>query len=147
MTTLFDLQVTFDAADPHALARFWAAALGLDLEDHDEIIGRALDAGHAGADDVITIEGRRAWAGAAACTDPSGRYPRFLFLHVPEGKTAKNRMHLDLHLTGASDREAGCAAEVERLIGLGATKLYDGALGPQRWVTMADPETNEFCVG
>ena len=144
-----DLQLTFDAADPHALARFWAAALGLELEDHDELIGAMLDAGHASPVDVVMIEGRRAWAGAAACTDPQGRYPRLLFLQVPEGKTAKNRLHLDFHARDVppDELEAACAAEVERLLALGATKLWDGELGPQRWVTLADPEGNEFCVG
>lgn len=141
------LQLTFDCADPHAQARFWAAALGLDLEDHDELIGRMLDGGHATDDDVVVIDGRRAWAGAAGCADPHGRYPRLLFLTVPEGKTAKNRLHLDFHIDGADDVAAACEAEVARLVALGATKLYDGALGPQRWVTMADPEGNEFCVG
>jgi hypothetical protein len=144
-----DLQITFDAADPHALARFWAAALDMEVEDHDEFIGQMLDAGHAGPDDVVVVDGRRAWAGAASCRDPHGRYPRFLFMQVPEGKTAKNRMHLDLHLHDArpDERDAGREHEVGRLLGLGATKLYDGSLGPQRWVTMADPEGNEFCVG
>lgn len=141
------LQITFDCADPHAQARFWAAALGLDVEDHDAFIGEMLAAGHASPADVVMLGGRRAWAGAAACTDPQGRYPRMLFMLVPEGKTAKNRVHLDLHLTDADDRDAARAAEVSRLEGLGATKLWDGELGPQRWVTMADPEGNEFCVG
>lgn len=148
MSTL-DLQITFDAADPHALARFWAAALDLEVEDHDELIGQMLDAGHASPDDVVVIDGRRAWAGAASCRDLQGRYPRFLFLAVPEGKTTKNRVHLDFHLHDTADdvRDAARGAEVERLLALGATKLYDGSLGPQRWVTMADPEGNEFCVG
>jgi hypothetical protein len=148
MTTL-DLQITFDAADPHALARFWVAALDLTLEDHDDLIGQMLDAGHASPIDIVVIEGRRAWAGAAGCHDPQGRYPRFLFLQVPEGKTAKNRVHLDFHLhdTLPDDRDGAREAEVARLISLGATKLHDGSLGPQRWVTLADPEGNEFCVG
>ncbi len=148
MSTL-DLQITFDAADPHALARFWAAALDLQLEDHDHLIGQMLDAGHASPADVVVIDGRRAWAGAAGCHDPAGRYPRFLFLQVPEGKTAKNRMHLDLHLsdTPSDHRDVARDSEVARLIELGASKLHDGSLGPQRWVTMADPEGNEFCVG
>ena len=55
----------------------------------------------------------------------------------------KDRIHLDLHhLDGDDAREA----EVARLIELGATRLWDGQQGPQRWVTMADPEGNEFCV-
>lgn len=146
-TASMSLQLTFDCADPHAQAGFWAAALGLDMEDHDELIGQMLAAGHATEEDVVVVDGRRAWAGAAGCVDPQGRYPRLLFLTVPEGKVAKNRLHLDFHLDHAEDRDVACAAEVARLIELGATKLYDGSLGPQRWVTMADPEGNEFCVG
>ena len=55
----------------------------------------------------------------------------------------KDRIHLDLHHLQGDDVRA---AEVARLIDLGATKLWDGQQGPQRWVTMADPEGNEFCV-
>jgi hypothetical protein len=140
------LQITFDCADPHALAGFWAAVLDTEVDDHHEFIGTMLDAGHADQTDVVVIGGRRAWAEAASCSDPPGRYPRMLFVVVPEGKTAKNRVHLDLHLDGGNTAEAR-AAEVDRIVALGATKLYDGRLGPQEWVTLADPEGNEFCVG
>ncbi len=61
---------------------------------------------------------------------------------MPEPKTVKDRIHLDLHLQGGDDR----AEVVERLLGMGATKLWDGRQGPQTWVTLADPEGNEFCV-
>lgn len=64
-----------------------------------------------------------------------------VFQKVPEPKQAKNRWHLDLHL-GEERRDA----EVERLVGLGATRLWDGQQGLHTWVTMADPEGNEFCV-
>jgi Glyoxalase-like domain len=144
------LQITFDCAEPHALARFWAAVLGTEVEDHHDFIGTMLDAGHADPADVVVVDGRRAWAEAASCADPQGRYPRMLFMVVPEGKTAKNRMHLDLHLAlhlTAGHADDAREAEVERVVGLGATRLYDGQLGPQHWVTMADPEGNEFCVG
>ena len=60
---------------------------------------------------------------------------------MPEPKAAKNRLHVDIRVG-----DEGRAAEVARLTALGATKLYDGRLGPQTWVTMADPEGNEFCV-
>jgi hypothetical protein len=59
----------------------------------------------------------------------------------PEGKTAKNRMHLDVAVGADRIRE-----EQDRLTGRGATYLYDGEQGPHRWVTMADPEGNEFCL-
>jgi hypothetical protein len=64
-----------------------------------------------------------------------------LFQVVPEPKTVKNRVHLDLHV-GAERRPE----VVERLVGLGATVLWEGREGPSTWVTMADPEGNEFCV-
>jgi hypothetical protein len=140
------LQITFDCADPHALARFWAAVLGTEVEDHHEFIGTMLDAGYAQPTEVVLVDGRRAWAEAASCSDPQGRYPRMLFMVVPEGKTAKNRVHLDLHLDGGNTAQSR-GAEVARITALGATKLYDGRLGPQEWVTMSDPEGNEFCVG
>jgi hypothetical protein len=64
-----------------------------------------------------------------------------LFQEVPEAKTVKNRVHLDVRV-GAERREA----EVARLLGLGATELWRGSQGPYAWVTLADPEGNEFCV-
>ncbi|MDP2292518.1 MAG: VOC family protein, partial [Actinomycetota bacterium] len=59
--------------------------------------------------------------------------------HVPEPKTVKNRVHLDLHFDERDE-------VVARAIASGATKLWDGQLGPQTWVTLADPEGNEFCI-
>jgi hypothetical protein len=64
-----------------------------------------------------------------------------LFQEVPEAKTVKNRLHLDVRV-GPDRREA----EVDRLVGLGATELWRGAQGPYAWATLADPEGNEFCV-
>jgi hypothetical protein len=66
------------------------------------------------------------------------RLPGLLFVRVPEPKTIKNRLHLDFR---GDDRDA----EVERLLGLGATKVDIGQ-GEQSWVVLADPEGNEFCV-
>jgi hypothetical protein len=136
-------QIAIDAADPHLLNRFWAAAVGYEVEDHHDGILGIIDAGYATLDDTIEIDGRRVWKTAAACSDPDGTGPRLLFQQVPEAKTVKNRVHLDLQRdVGEEAREA----EVERLIGLGAKRLWDGEQGPHRWVTMADPEGNEFCV-
>ena len=59
---------------------------------------------------------------------------------VSEPRTTKNRMHLDLHVSDP-------VAEIERLVGLGATRLGEGSLGAIAWTRMADPEGNEFCVG
>ena len=139
MTT--HLQVAVDCENPHALCRFWAAALGYEVEDHSGQIKELLESGVATDDDTATFEGQLVWKIAAACQDPEGIQPRMLFQVVPEAKTTKNRVHLDLHVA-----EGERAAEVDRLLALGATKLWDGQLGPQTWVTLADPEGNEFCV-
>jgi hypothetical protein len=137
------IQIAVDAADPHAQARFWTTALHYELEDHHDQVQQLLAAGLITTDDTIEIDGRSAFATAAACRHPQGTGPRLLFQHVPEPKTVKDRIHLDLHhLQGDEFREA----EVARLTALGATKLWDGQQGPQRWVTLADPEGNEFCV-
>ena len=135
------VQIAVDCDDPHTLNEFWAAALGYEVEHHDELIERMLAAGYATEDDVATFGGRRVWRDAAACSDPEGRRPRLLFQRVPEPKSVKNRVHLDLHV-GQDRRDA----EVERLLGLGATRLWEGSQGPMSWVTLADPEGNELCV-
>ena len=139
MTTSF--QICIDSADPHALARFWAAATGYEIEDNDAQIRRLLEAGVATAGDVVETNGRLAWKTATAANDPDGRLPRLLFQQVPEPKTVKNRWHLDLHV-GPDRRDD----EIARLTGLGATHLWDGQEGPSVWATMSDPEGNEFCV-
>jgi Glyoxalase-like domain len=136
-------QVAVDAADPHRLNRFWAAAVGYDVEDHHDQITELIAAGIAAADDAVEIDGRKAWRIAAASRDPAGTGPRLLFQQVPEAKSGKNRVHLDLQRDlDDPQREA----EVERLVGLGATHLWDGRQGPHTWATLADPEGNEFCV-
>ncbi len=136
------LQITFDSADPHAQVRFWAAALDYEVEDHHDLIGQVIADGHMPADspDVITIDGRRAFReyAAAKARDTDDR---LLFQVVPEGKTVKNRVHLDLH-----QPEGQRDAKVAELLALGATKLWDGQQGPMSWVTLADPEGNELCV-
>jgi len=108
----FVKSVTFDCADAVRLATFWAAALGSDM-DEDSTPERAF----------VEPAG---WGG-----------PTLWFARVPEGKTAKNRLHFDLR---APDGDV--QAEVRRLTGLGATtQRADGDL-----VVMLDPEGNEFCV-
>ncbi|WP_213815052.1 VOC family protein [Glaciihabitans sp. dw_435] len=112
--------ITFDAADPYGQAQFWAAASGFaedpddpNLPDNDE----------------------------TALTSPDG-VTTLLFIRVPEGKSVKNRVHLDVApVEGTRD------AEVERLYELGATMMDDRRLPDGRgWVVMQDPEGNEFCV-
>jgi Glyoxalase-like domain len=109
---VFIKSVTFDCTDALIVARFWAAALGTDLED-DSTSDRAF----------VEAPG---WGG-----------PNMWFRRVPEGKTAKNRMHFDLRAQGP------VGAEVARLTALGATVADDSDPG---LTVMRDPEGNEFCV-
>jgi len=141
--------VTVDCSDPHAAAAFWAAALGYAIEDNTPLIRPLLDAGRVGEALVLRDGERLAWRDIAALRSPDapvdpatgmGRGDRMLFQRVPEPKTVKNRVHLDLHV-GPDRREA----EVARLRGLGARVLGEGTVGG-RWTTMADPEGNEFDV-
>jgi Glyoxalase-like domain len=105
-------QVVVDAADPAALGRWWATALDWVVVDHDP--------------EEFEIRPAR------------DRVPGILFIRVPEGKTGKNRLHLDFR---PDDRDA----TVARLVGLGATRTDIGQ-GEQPWVVLCDPEGNEFCV-
>lgn len=143
-------KICVDCTDPHRLAAFWAEAMGYVVEDHSALIAMLLEQGVVGEDDVVEVEGRKAWKTAAAVRDPDapvnpqngvGQGMRLLFQAVPEKKTIKNRLHLDLHY-GPDDYEA----QADRLEGLGATRLgaydEDGA----KWIVMTDPEGNEFCV-
>jgi hypothetical protein len=138
-----DFQVTIDCARPHELADWWAETLGWSVEPSDEaFIRRMIEAGHASEEDTTTHRGALVWKEGAAINSPDPGRPRVLFQQAPEGKTVKNRVHLDLR-PGAED----AAAVVERLVARGATELWRGSQGPHSWVTLADPEGNEFCVG
>jgi len=137
-----DFQVTIDCAKPHELADWWAEALGWQVEAQDAaFIRRMIDAGYATDDETTTHNGALVWKTGAAINSPDPNRPRLLFQQVPEGKTVKNRMHLDLRV-GAERREA----EVARLVAAGATELHRASQGPHEWATLADPEGNEFCV-
>ena len=136
-------QVTFDSTAPHPLADWWAEALGWEREPSDEaFIRRMVDAGYATDADTMRHNGELVWAEGAAIRHPDGNAPRVLFQRVPEPKTVKNRVHLDVRV-GPEKMEA----EVARLAGRGATVLHRGQQGPHSWVTMADPEGNELCIG
>jgi len=138
----FDFQVTIDSSAPHELADWWAEALGWQVEAQDEaFIRRMVESGAASEADTIEHHGALVWKVGAGLTSPDPGRPRVLFQLVPEAKTVKNRVHLDVRV-GADRREA----EVARLIRLGATELWRAAQGPYEWVTLADPEGNEFCV-
>jgi catechol 2,3-dioxygenase-like lactoylglutathione lyase family enzyme len=134
-------QVTFDAADPHAQAAFWAALLGLRVEDHSDFVDQLVADGRMPAEDRVTVAGRSAFRDVAACRDPDGVEPRLYFQLVPEGKMAKNRVHLDVHVEPERKQ-----AEVDRLTGLGAELIatHDDR-GPLTYV-LRDPEGNEFCL-
>ncbi len=140
------LALTFDCADATAQARFWAVALGYVpaspprgwdtweswLVDHD----------------VPPEE----WDDGASLVDPVGVSPGISFLKVPEPKTAKNRIHLDLKVSGGRDvdhesRRMLIRAKVDEVVAAGATILQEHVLhGHLDHVVLLDPEGNEFCV-
>ncbi len=139
------IQVVFDAADPLAQATFWAEVLGYVLPDPPPEYETWTD--FARAMGIPEEE----WDSRAAAEDPTGEGPRIYFQKVPEGKVVKNRVHLDVKAGGprgtpAEERRASVAAEVERLVALGATKIRDHDELGEHWVVMADPEGNEFCL-
>jgi Glyoxalase-like domain len=138
----FEFQVVVDCAHPHELADWWAEALGWQVEAQDEaFIRRMVDIGAAAESDTTRHRGTLVWRVGAALTSPDPGRPRVLFQSVPEPKTVKNRLHLDVRV-GPDRREA----EIGRLVRLGATELWRGRQGPSEWATLADPEGNEFCV-
>ncbi len=137
-----DVQIAVDCARPHELADWWAEALGWEVEPQDEaFIRRMVAEGHASEEHTVRHRGALRWKSATALRSPDPGRPRILFQAVPEPKTAKARLHLDVHV-GPDDREA----EVSRLVGMGATELWRESQGTYAWVTLADPEGNEFCV-
>jgi glyoxalase superfamily protein len=142
----YDFQVVVDCAHPHALAAWWADALGWVVERSDEaFIKDMITRGLATEADTTIHDGQLVWRSGAAIRHPDGpeRGPRkrILFQQVPERKTTKNRVHLDVWV-GAEN----VATTVARLTDSGGTFLYRGKQGPHSWVTMADPEGNELCV-
>ena len=138
------VQVAVDCREQHALADWWAETLDWTVEPQDaDFIRRMVAEGHATADETTEHAGRLVWrAGAAVVSpEPGPGTVRLLFQQVPEPKATKNRVHLDLR-SPDQDLEALRAHLVER----GATILHEGRQGPHTWVTMTDPEGNEFCV-
>ena len=134
-------QITFDCADPHAQASFWAQVLGVEVEDHSDLVDKLVSDGRMPTEDRIEIGGRSAFRDVAACRDPSGVEPRLFFQRVPESKVAKNRVRLDIHVE--PDQKL---AEVERLEKLGARLIETHSdRGPVSHV-LRDPEGNEFCL-
>ncbi len=118
-------EIAIDCADPAALARFWCSVLGYEVQEEEE-------------DGLVTI---------GSSLVPEGRErpgpvpPTLTFARVPEGKVVKNRLHLDVNPTDRDQDD-----EVQRLLDLGARHADVGQTGEESWVTLADPEGNEFCV-
>jgi Glyoxalase-like domain len=141
-------QLVIDCAEPDRLARFWAAALGYELE--------APPAGFADWDAYwrsVGVPEEELGAGADRIVDPAGAGPRIWFQVVPEGKTIKNRLHLDVLVGGGrpvplAERRRRVDAEARRLAELGASIVrvlsHDGI--DHYGVAMADPEGNEFDI-
>ncbi|WP_406105522.1 VOC family protein [Streptomyces sp. NBC_01003] len=122
MTSKFT-ELAIDCADPDALARFWCSVLGYEVHDRE--------------DGLVTIGSPEVPEGK----DRLGPVPPALtFARVPEGKAVKNRLHIDVNPT---DREQD--EEVRRLLDLGARHV-DVGQDDVSWITLADPEGNEFCV-
>ena len=136
-----EFQVTLDCVDPHAQARWWAGLLGYAVHDAHDFVTELLESGVLPPDDAVEVDGRRAFRDATAAADPSGSRPRLYFQRVPEAKTAKNRLHLDVRT-----RPEDLGAEVARVVGLGASFVEFNSQGEHRWAVMRDPEGNEFCL-
>jgi hypothetical protein len=138
----YDFQVAVDCEQPHVLADWWAETLGWKVVESDpEFIRRMIAEGYVTDADTRLHNGALVFAEAAAINHPEDPGKRIYFQQVPEPKTAKNRWHLDVRVG-----QEHIATEKDRLLARGATYLYDGQQGPHNWVTMADPEGNEFCV-
>ena len=121
MTSKFT-ELAIDCADPEGLAGFWCSVLGYEVQD----------------DEVVTI-------GSPLVPEGKSRVgpvpPTLTFARVPEGKIVKNRLHLDVNPTDGEQED-----EVRRLLDLGAQHADVGQTGEESWVTLTDPEGNEFCV-
>ncbi len=148
MGHVINVQLTVDCVDPHAQAKFWAAALGWVVERHPDMIRSLLDQGVATEADVMEVDGQLTWRTLEAIRHPEhdsirelGGTARILFQLVDEPMTTKNRWHLDVNV--GKDR---IDAEVARLRDLGATERYKVDQPGALHTTMADPEGNLFCV-
>lgn len=144
MTTVKQVQVTFDCADPRALSTFWNDVLGYEFPPPPP--------GFGSWDDFSATLPEEKRNMASASVDPAGAGPRLFFQQVPEGKTAKNRLHLDVRAAPgleSDERMAALEAECERLVALGATRVERHEPAPPMsggHIIMQDPEGNEFCL-
>ena len=144
--------LTIDCANTSRSVSFWCEALGYVPEPAPDGWDSWLAYWRAGGIPEEELVG--AEEGSGAIVDPEGVRPRIWFQEVPEPKSVKNRLHLDVrHTPGReampyAERRASVDAEVERLVGLGASIAYRNAPEGADYyaVTLRDPEGNEFCV-
>ena len=141
-----DLQITFDCADPAGLCAFWAEVLGYQVQPPPP----GFDTWEEFLDSVGVPAQERNSRSAAVPLDGNG--PRLFFQRVPEGKSAKNRVHLDVRAAPGlegEERMTTLEAEAERLVSLGAARVRRFEPGEEMsagFVVMTDPEGNEFCL-
>jgi catechol 2,3-dioxygenase-like lactoylglutathione lyase family enzyme len=141
-----DVQITFDCADPAGLASFWAEVLGYQIQEPPP--------GFESWDEALAAMGvaPESRNDASAVVDRAGSGPRLFFQRVPEGKRAKNRVHLDVRAAPGLEGDARMAAleaATERLVAFGAARLRRHEPAPPLGaghIVMADPEGNEFCL-
>lgn len=143
MTGVRQVQVTFDCAEPRSVAEFWKAVLGY----VDPPVPEGFESWDA-YDDSLDAELRGSWG---ACQDPAGVGPRLYFQRVPEPKTVKNRVHLDVRVgvgLRGDERLAALNAEADRLEALGArrVRLLPADDENEACLVMRDVEGNEFCL-
>ena len=143
MTSVRQVQVTFDCTSPGLVARFWCEVLGYVLPPPPE--------GFATWDDYGATLAPDDQDSAFACVDPTGVGPRLFFQRVPETKVVKNRVHLDVRVgTGlvGEERLAVLESECARLLELGATRvrLLVADEENESCLVMQDIEGNEFCL-
>ncbi|WP_193607243.1 VOC family protein [Nocardioides lijunqiniae] len=139
-----EIQVTVDCADPRALSLFWNAVLGYDFPPPPPGFGSWDDFSAS-----LPPEHRNSASGSE---DPAGRGPRLFFQRVPEPKSGKNRLHLDVRAAPGlegEERMTALESECERLVALGATRVQRHEPAPPMshgFIVMQDPEGNEFCL-
>ena len=144
MSTVREVQVTFDCADPRGLSEFWNEVLGY--------VAPPPPPGFADWDAFAATLPPELRNSASASVDPAGAGPRLFFQRVPEGKNAKNRVHLDVRAAPGLSGEARMAAleaEAARLVALGATRVARHEPAPPLaggHLVLTDPEGNEFCL-
>ncbi len=141
-----DVQITFDCADPGALCGFWVEVLDYQLQPPPP----GFDSWEEFLDSVGVPASERNSRSAAVPREGAG--PRLFFQRVPEGKTAKNRVHLDVRAAPGLEGDARMQvleSEAQRLVDLGGTRVRRFEPGSEMsdgFIVMSDPEGNEFCL-